>query len=205
MSVLDVNWGPCGIAWPSYQQYLTNNEESGSPPKAWQGITSVTFRHTAFIGSGGVYIFNTSDLQTISFPNLTTIQSVQPGANPASYLQPLMEIISNDALTSVDFPVLNALGGHSDTYMTITSNAALTTIDMPVFAITAITNCTLDFRFNALSQTVIDNILARCDASPTPTNVKILRLQGGTNATPSAAGLVSKASLVGKGWTVTNN
>ncbi len=32
-----------------------------------------------------------------------------------------------------------------------------------------------------------------------------LQLDGGTNATPSAAGLVSKASLVAKGWNVSNN
>jgi hypothetical protein len=32
-----------------------------------------------------------------------------------------------------------------------------------------------------------------------------LDLTGGTNATPSAAGLVSKANLVAKGWTVTTN
>ncbi len=42
-------------------------------------------------------------------------------------------------------------------------------------------------------------------ANTTGVTLSLLQLDGGTNATPSAAGLVSKASLVAKGWNVTNN
>ncbi len=42
-------------------------------------------------------------------------------------------------------------------------------------------------------------------ANTTVVDLATLDLSGGTNATPSASGLVSKASLVAKGWDVTNN
>ncbi len=60
-----------------------------------------------------------------------------------------------------------------------------------------------DFSGNALTQVVVDNILAILDTSGVINST--VSLAGGTNATPSASGLVSKANLVGKGWTVFNN
>jgi hypothetical protein len=64
----------------------------------------------------------------------------------------------------------------------------------------------INFSNNALSQACVDQILARADASPVPAgSVKNIRLGGGTNSPPSAAGLVSKASLITKGWNPTTN
>ena len=60
-----------------------------------------------------------------------------------------------------------------------------------------------DFSANALTQVSVDGILSTLDAAGQSNGT--LQLEGGTNSTPSAAGLVSKANLVGKGWTVTNN
>jgi hypothetical protein len=61
---------------------------------------------------------------------------------------------------------------------------------------TAFDNC-------ALTQTSVDNILVSIAAAGTSAGT--LNITGGTSATPGAAGLVAKALLVGRGWTVTNN
>ena len=63
------------------------------------------------------------------------------------------------------------------------------------------------FNRNALVQSAVDQILADFVASLSiPGRVHCtVDLTGGTNSTPSAAGLASKALLVAAGWTVTNN
>lgn len=62
-----------------------------------------------------------------------------------------------------------------------------------------------DFHGNSLTQAAVDQILADFVVSLgiSGRSVATVHLQGG-NSTPSAAGLVSKATLVGAGWTVTN-
>lgn len=205
MPSISANWTPCNIAWQSYQQYLTDNQGLGTSPKAWAGITSVTFNHVNFIGSGGVDIYNTQDLASVLFPNLERIETVDPNGNPGDYLQPLFNIIENDLLTEVQFPVLTFVGGHESINIAILDNAALANINMPVVVFDC-DNVDINFSGNALSESCVDQILARADASPVPSGtVKNLRLGGGTSSAPSVAGLASKASLTGKGWVVTTN
>ena len=55
----------------------------------------------------------------------------------------------------------------------------------------------------AFTKPSVDAILAALDASGVTNGT--VNLSGGTSATPSAGGLVSKGNLVGKGWTVTHN
>jgi hypothetical protein len=186
---------------------LTNNIPGDVTPHAWVGITSVTFNQTAFIATGGVYVFYAADLVTLSFPNLTTITTINSNSfSPTSFLSPLFDIQDNLLLTTVDLPVLNAVGGFREAFLSIRYNPALTNINMPAFLITSpLVNVSLRFEGNALSQSCVDSILARADLCPVPSNVKTVALNGGTNSTPSAGGLASKASLVGKGWTVLNN
>lgn len=205
MGDLNVNWGPCGLDWPKYQQYLSNTPEPIGPSLI--GITSLTFRHTEFIGTGGIYIENAQDLETISFPNLTAITTVQDSPPSTSYLLPLMTVIDCAALTTVSFPVLSAYGGYEAAQsFLISRNSSLTLIDLPVLALTTpLTLALLDFRDNALTQACVDNILARLDASPNPSGTKIVRVDGGTSSAPSVAGLASKASLISKGWSVSTN
>ena len=205
MPTITANWAPCNVAWPSYQQYLTDNQGLGTSPKAWAGITSVTFNHVNFIGSGGVDIYSTQDLATLSFPNLERIETVDPNGNPGEYLQPLFNIISNDALTQVQCPSLTFVGGHESINIAIINNAALTNINMPLVVFDC-DNVDINFSGNALSQSCVDQILARADASPVPSGtVKNIRLNGGTSSAPSGAGLASKASLITKGWNPTTN
>lgn len=205
MGDLNVNWGPCGLEWPKYQQYLSNTPEPIGPSLV--GITSLTFRHTEFIGTGGVYITDAQDLETISFPNLTAITTVQYNPPGNGYLIPLMTIVACPALTTISFPSLSAFGGYraADAFI-IEGNPNLTLIDLPVLSLTSpLDFSVINFRDNALSQACVDNILARIDASPVPSSQKSLRLNLGANSAPSASGLVSKASLISKGWVVTTN
>jgi hypothetical protein len=64
-----------------------------------------------------------------------------------------------------------------------------------------------DFSVNALTQAAVDQILADFVVSlgigGRVTNT--VHLTGGTNSTPSPAGLANKALLVAASWTVTNN
>jgi len=60
---------------------------------------------------------------------------------------------------------------------------------------------------NALTQAAVDGILAAFVAAgrTSASGQVLLYLNGGTNAAPSAAGLVDKATLVSRGWTVVTN
>jgi len=59
----------------------------------------------------------------------------------------------------------------------------------------------------ALSQTSVDNILAKLDKDSLQANSHniLLGVTGGTNATPGANGLAAITSLTARGWTITHN
>lgn len=65
------------------------------------------------------------------------------------------------------------------------------------------TNYTDAFLNMALTQTSVDNILVSIAAAGTSNGT--VNITGGTSATPGAAGLAAKATLEGRGWTVTHN
>ena len=64
-----------------------------------------------------------------------------------------------------------------------------------------------DFRAenNLLTQAAVDLILSDFVAANKTTGTRILNIGGTGNAAPSAAGLLDKATLVSRGWTVTTN
>jgi hypothetical protein len=62
---------------------------------------------------------------------------------------------------------------------------------------------TANFSNNNLSQAAVDKVLADIDSVGLHDGE--LYLNGGTNSAPSAAGLISKGNLVGKGWSVATN
>ena len=70
---------------------------------------------------------------------------------------------------------------------------------------TSIPATVIDLRMhnNALTQVAVDRVLTSLDAAGGTGG--LVKLEGGTNAVPSAAGLAAKTSLEGKGWTVTVN
>lgn len=205
MSGILANWGPQSNEWPKYQQYLSNTPVPTGPCLA--GITSLTFRHTEFIGTGGVYLQEAQDLQTISFPNLTAITTVQRDPPSTDYILPLMWIDECPNLTTVSYPVLSAVGGYraAESFL-IEDNPLLTEIDLPALSLTTpLESAIFRFWFNALSQSCVDNILIRLAAAPVPSGYKELRLNGGTNSAPSPAGVAAAATLAANGWFVTTN
>jgi hypothetical protein len=128
-------------------------------------------------------------------------------------------IAFNPLLTTINMPLYSNGGGVS--MLDVNNNAVLTTLNLPAYTYTAFVNIaqnplltsinfgatvtclSLNLQNNALSQTSVDDILNRIDLAGQSNGT--LLLDGGTNSTPSVAGLVSKANLVGKGWTVTTN
>lgn len=81
--------------------------------------------------------------------------------------------------------------------------SSLTSFPAGMFDTCPATNFADAFVGCALNQTSIDNILVSIAAAGTSGGT--LNMTGGTNATPSATGLAAKATLVGRGWTVTHN
>lgn len=108
-------------------------------------------------------------------------------------------------LTTVSMPALVRCG-------TITANSSLgniTTFTIGAVGTTKSLGTTINVSSQKLTQGAVDAILAVL-ASLDGTNgttswAGTVTLNGGTNSTPSAAGLTSKATIVGRGGTVTNN
>lgn len=168
---------------------------------------------------GTLEIFQCDLLETISFPLLTTVGNL--------YIQ------DNYALTSVDFSSLVNVTrtepiGSSQTALTISRCEPITSISLPafeeivadfqevnVYQNTYLTSFSfpnfvpangsgLYFYDNALNQTSVDHILARCVANAGFVSGTV-DISGGTNATPSVSGLADKATLIGRGVTVFTN
>ena len=115
---------------------------------------------------------------------------------------------TNTALTALFFNV-NALTGSIPSFAT---NTAMTTFYCLTNQLTGYTgggvSITLgDFQAqnNLLTQAAVDAILADFVTANKTTGTRTLNLGGTGNATPSAAGLTDKATLQGRGWTVTTN
>lgn len=87
--------------------------------------------------------------------------------------------------------------------------APLALIDAHSNALTSVTigdvadTCAVFFGANALPEAQVDGILASLAAGVAVNGT--LDITGGTNAPPSATGLTAKATLEGRGWTVTVN
>lgn len=181
--------GGCSSLWSGCAFGLRNNAT----------VTTLTFRQKSLgVVNDGIYIENCSALTTISFPNLTTSPNY-------GYL-----ITGNNALTSVSFPVLSSAvpsGSTTVPMFYIVGNPLLTTITMPsvVMSLNVFSNM-VDYNFsgNALNQATVDQILARCVASPLLT-AGLLQLDGGTNSAPSVAGTADKNTLIARGMSVNTN
>lgn len=159
----------------------------------------------------GITITTNVSLTSISLPSLAT----SPGH---------ITITGNAALTTLSFPVLTSILG-SVSAATFTGNTLLASLSLPALVTVAgginasslanLTSVTLtsylptnakaqNFGSCALTEASVDHILARCVANAAYVSGTVT-LSGGTNATPSAAGLVDKATLIGRGCTVNTN
>ncbi len=172
-------------------------------------LTSLSFPELLTLLPNGDYneITNNPILETITFPKLNTITG-----------EGSLYIAFNEALTSVSYPLLvDTESG----FFQVSDSPALISVSIPNLILgngilirdnpllesvslnEAIEIDSIILTSNALTEASVDNILATLDEAGVLNGQ--LDINGGTNATPSAAGLVSKASLEGKGWTVINN
>ena len=139
-----------------------------------------------------IYLGNQATATTVTISNLPMASLMFSNAQS-------LQSISLPDLVSIKFGGMVAL--------TINGCPSLTTISLPALA-SIPAGTWYDFGNNALSQATVDHILAKfVAASPASTNGQYttLYLNNGSNATPSAAGLASKAILVSRGWTVNHN
>jgi len=102
------------------------------------------------------------------------------------------------ALTSIALPSLVTVRGG----LAFNGSTNLVSVTLPVYLPS--NGMDQNFLACALNQTTVDLILARCVANAAYVSGTVT-LNGGTNSTPSAAGLADKATLVGRGCVVTNN
>lgn len=107
---------------------------------------------------------------------------------------------NNRALTS--FPLLDTSKG---LYFPATWANCINLTDFPanMFDNCLATDFVYGFVGSGLSQQSVDNILISIDTAGQSNGT--LNMHGGTNSTPSSAGLAAKASLESRGWTVTTN
>jgi hypothetical protein len=171
-------------------------------------ITSVNLG-SVVTATGQIMIYSCGALTSFNLNSLTT--SVTIG------------IFNNNLLTSASFPALtsigsgNVLGLYNDPLLTSVSIPLLTTANTisfyksPIGAIT-ITSLTtiasLNIQSCGLSQAQVDSYLSQCvtiSNTDTSCNLQLNNSYGApNNSTPSAGGLANKATLVARGWSVSN-
>jgi len=167
------------------------------------GILNLPFPNLAAVtmgGDAGVTEFNLTAASALAGP-----LDILNNPNLAFVSAPLLASIAGEifidnnlGLNSINLNALQTVSGN----ITITNHPLLTSISLAAFL--PHNGHILDFRFNALDQPSVDLILARGVASAGFTAGSV-SLDGGTNSTPSAAGLANKAILQARGVGVSNN
>lgn len=163
-------------------------------------ITSLSF--SALISSGSV-TFGGTGLLNISLSSFTTgdfTVNTSPSLNslslPVLANSPIGIDIEGTSLTTLNFPAINNVGSNG---FVISNNTLLTTL-----TINATSNLIkLLLQGNALNVTSVNNILINLDSQGNINGT--IDLSGGTNASPTGAGIGAVVSLGGKGWIVTTN
>ena len=139
------------------------------------------------------------DCNSLTSLDLSKLEKVQRDGPPNNFYTELQ--IYGTWLTSLSLPEFVEIAAAFGEVIVI-YNSSLATVSMPKFL--PRNGHEVDFRFNALNQASVDHILARCVANPAYVSGTV-KLQGGTNAAPSVAGLADKATLIGRGVTVVTN
>lgn len=148
------------------------------------GLTSASLPLLAVIG-GNFSITQNNLLATIDLSSLVTAKNS-------------ITIAQNNALANLDLPSLVTCSGG----LAVKSNAILTTLSIPNYVPT--NGDTQDFTGNSLNAASVNQILARCVANAGYVT-GIVTILGGGNSAPSGQGIADKATLIGRGCTVTTN
>jgi hypothetical protein len=165
------------------------------------------------IWNGAVKVFastaaGTQTLSIVSYPVINigsfggfsgTLSSIT--ITDLTYLE--LTLSNINTLVTVDVPGLTSMintGMFPNLYFS--QCPSLTTLNIPAL-ISVGDSINISWTGNAFSQATVDHILVKFAAASG--NNCNLQLTGGTSAAPSAIGLAAKATLQGRGWTVTTN
>jgi hypothetical protein len=182
---------------------------------AWFGCSSLTSFPLLDVSNGTNFLFTWKycpDL--LSFPQL----DVSSGTNflftwafcSSLTTFPLLDVSNGTDFTGAwyncssltTFPLLDVSSG-TNFYGAWAGCTSLTSFPANMFDSCSATTFDQAWTNCALNQTSVDNILVSIDTAGQSNGT--LGINGGTSAAPSATGLVAKASLQAKGWTVTTN
>lgn len=195
---------PVAVVWPDVlsssttlqQLRLSVNALAGSPPSlaANTGLVAVYLSLNNFVGS----------IQSLEHcPSLTAAYW-----SNNQFTGTLPSVAANTALTQY-YCGGNQLTGNIHS---LSSNTALTvwsgyTNQFAGWDGGTVSATLGEFKAanNLLPQATVDALLAAFVAAGKASGTRVLELGGTGNATPSAAGLADKATLVSRGWTVTTN
>ncbi len=203
MGDLKITWTPSGVNAPQLLGLFAYNNASSLP-----GITSLTI--SAAHSNQGWDFEACPDLVTLNFPSLVTLTgngqlTLTDSPNCTTLLLPLLQsvdtgnlFIQNNGLTAL---ALTALVTTNSSF-TLRNNAALVSFSAPSWLPT--NNINITFSGNALDAASVNGVLARCVANAGYVS-GIVDLSGGTSAAPTGAGITDKATLIGRGVTVTTN
>lgn len=198
------------LSFPNCTEFVMTGIFSGTPDNSYaiflENLTQFTDLDCPLCVRAGpdIRINFMPALTNINFPNLEWIDNY---ALPPLGAGNGLTLRSVTALNTLSFPKLRGLstattGNPTQATFEISSSPLLTTIVMPLWR--PLNGSTNNFTGNGLTQGTVDTILnsAVVEASFISGT---LDLSGGTNSTPSAAGLINKGLLNGRGVTCTTN
>ena len=143
-----------------------------------------------------------TSLTSINFDSLQTLDGYNDDPVSGYLLFIISDCISLTSISLPNFVGWSDISTSPYTEFNVSFNTALTSISLPLWVPN--NGIRIDCRNNALDQASVDMILARCVANPAYVSGWV-RLNGGTNSTPSAGGLADVATLVARGVTVAHN
>lgn len=145
----------------------------------------VSFPKLASVGGDCDIVDNLDAITEADFPELVSVGAILAG-------------LSCNILTRVGYPKLVTVGGD----LLHNLNPLLSEVSFPVFLPTNGTD--LNFADNALDASSVNHILARAVANAAYISGTI-DTSGGTSSAPTGQGIADKATLIGRGVTVTTN
>ena len=130
------------------------------------------------------------DFTSVSFPNLTVSNG-------------LIVFFANPLMSSASFPKLAQIGD-GDNVPSFVLSGSLASFSLPSLSVVK-DQAYLDFSGNALDQTSVNGLLVAINSTRAVGATGTLKLEGGSNAAPSGAGITAKTALTNAGWTVSTN
>lgn len=173
------------IRLPKFEGVLSANSSLASNPL----LASIDLRSLVTTGNQGLNVSANPALTNLMLSKLQTVTGS-------------LNLAGDTALASLNLPALVSAASAFLASLNAAGCSSLANVSLPLYEPSNGRNQT--FSGCALSQASVDHILARCVASAAYVSGTV-NLSGGTSSAPSAAGLVDKATLQGRGVTVLTN